>query len=433
VIIEQMFERRSQSVNPAHPRDPLLASLFGLSANTSAGVSITPDRAMRIVAVYAAVRIIAETVASLPLNVYQGRDDGGKEVTRAHPLYPLLHDQPNAWQTSFEWREMMVGHAALRGNAYSEIIHSNGGSVEALIPLHPDRVIPFMPRAGTMAYEYAAADGRSRIILQDEMHHLRGLSADGVKGYDPVDLARDSLGLTAASEEFGARFFGNGTVAGGYLKHPQTLSEDAQKRLIKSWEERHRGPQRSHRPAVLEEGMEWQAIGIEPEKAQFLETRKFQIADIARMFRVPPHMLADLDRATNNNIEHQSLEFLMHTIRPWLVRHEQAIRRDLFSIEDRRKHFAKYLVNALLRGDVKSRGTFYKEMFGIGAMSPNDVRELEDLNPIDGGDQYFIQSNNVAPLTDPVPKDDEDDLIRALTDLVKKNGSDSPDAATDTR
>lgn len=392
MIFESIF-KRSSVVSPTHPRDPVLAEIWGNASNTAAGVRVTADTALQIIAVYAAVRVIAEAIASLPLRLYRRRRDDTRELARNHGLDRVLHMQPNEWQTSFEWREMTMGHVLLRGNAYSEVIYNNSGSVAQLIPLRPDRVTPFRAPDGQIAYEHYPDNGERRILLFNEVHHIRGLSTDGLMGLDPIALARQSLGMTAAAEEFGARFFGNGTVVGGYLRHPNQLSEEAQHRLVKAWEDRHQGVTRSHRPAVLEEGMEWQSLGIEPEKAQFLETRKFQVNEIARMFRVPPHMLGDLERATFSNIEHQSTEFVRDTLRPWLVRHEQAIWRDLLSTEGQRTYYAEYNAEGLLRGDLQSRAQFYKDMWNISVFSANDIRRKENMDPYEGGDAHYVQVN----------------------------------------
>lgn len=262
---------RSTTYDPKHPRDPGLVALFGGGTATAAGITVTVESAMRITAVMACVRVLSETLASLPLKTYRVRPDGGKEPDRTHPLWALLHDQPNRWQTSFELREMLVGHVALRGNAYAQIVSTGGRGVAELIPLHPDRVRPFFAPDGTRAYEYQPDIGPRRILLQDEVLHIPGLGFDGLKGLDPITYAHEALGLSIATEAFGARFFANDARPGVYLQHPTLVSEAAATRLKESWEKRHRGSDNAHRVAVLEEGMTVSAIGVDPDHAQFLE------------------------------------------------------------------------------------------------------------------------------------------------------------------
>lgn len=391
---ERLFSVESRGINKAHPKDPVLAEWFGGSSNTAAGITVTPDKAMRLTAVFAAVRIIAEEVASLPLIVYR-RTKEGKEPAPKHPLYKLLHDQSNRWQTAFEFREMMTGHVVLRGNAYAEIISNRTNPIFELIPLHPDRITSFVAPDKSIAYDYQPEQGETRIILQEEMFHLRGFGSDLLGGISVIEHNREAIGLGMAAEEFGGRFFGNGTVLSGVLEHPNSLSDKALENLKNSWVDRHGGVSRSNRPAILEEGMKWQALGVKPEEAQFLETRKFQISEIARMFRVPPHMLADLEKATFSNIEQQDLNFYKHSIRSWVLRWEQRIQIDLFTTEGRKNFFAKHNLEGFLRGDSDARQKFYSGMFNIGVYSVNEIRELEDKNPVDGGDQRFVPLNMI--------------------------------------
>lgn len=404
MILERLFGRAEQRATKGPsgpPRDPVIADWLGASTHTASGISVRADNATRLIAVFAAVRILAESLASLPLGVIKRNANGTRAPAPEHPLHTLLHRQPNRFQTSFEWREMLMGHLCLRGNAYCELIYSGTKLLETL-PLHPDKVRPFRAPNGEIAYEHTPDTGRPRTLLAADVLHLRGLSRDGLKGMSPIDEARESIGLALAAEEFGGRFFGNGTQIGGNLEHPGKLSDTAYERLKKSFEDRHQGVGRAHRPAILEEGMKWQALGIEPEKAQFLETRKFQITEIARLFRIPPHMLADLERATFSNIEQQSIEFVVHTLRPWLERWEQRLNLSLLSDQAQTQYEIKFSVEGLLRGDSAARATFYRELWGLGVLSPNEIRAYENLNPVDGGDHYYVPVNYAA--TDaPVP------------------------------
>ena len=386
-ILSRAFEKRF------HPSQPADWFLKLASMSTAAGVDVTVESSLQSVAVFACVRILAETVASLPLVLYR-RLARGKERATDHSLYSLLHDLPNPEMTSVELRETLMGHLALWGNAYAEIEYDNAGRVRGLWPLRADKVTP-KRQGGRLVYVVEMPIGPDETLPSDRVMHIRGLGYDGMVGYSPIGLARQAVGLALATEEFGARFFGNGARPGMVLEHPGKLSDEAYDRLKESWEMRHQGLSQAHRIAILEEGMKAEAIGIPPEDAQFLQTRKFQVTEIARLFRVPPHMLADLERATFSNIEHQSLEFVIHTIRPWLVRWEQAIHRDLLSENERQTYFAEHLVAGLLRGDVASRYQAYATARQNGWMSANDIRELENMNPVDGGDVYLVPLNMV--------------------------------------
>jgi HK97 family phage portal protein len=365
--------------------------------DTATGVDVTPDKALQVAAVFACVRILAETVASLPLPIYRRLGNGGKARAPDHYLYPILHDQPNPEMTSFSFRETMMGHVATWGNAYAEIEFNQGGGINALWPLRPDRM-RVKREGGRLQYLYRVPDkvGGQEITLEMErIFHVRGLSNNGIVGYSPIQLARQSVGLALAAEEFGGRFFGNDARPGVILEHPGKLSEEAHKRLRESWESRHGGLDKSHRVAILEEGLQVHEIGLPPGDAQFLETRKYQRSEIASIFRMPPHMIGDLERATFSNIEQQSLEFVIYTLWPWLVRWEQEIKRCLFTPIEARMYFAEFLVEGLLRGDIQSRYQAYATGRQWGWMSANDVRRLENMNPIEGGDAYLVPLNMI--------------------------------------
>ena len=377
----------------AKPESRLIDALGG--NKSTAGVSVNENTALKSTAVFACVRVLAETIASLPLFVYR-RIDRGKEKATEHPLYQILHDRPNEEMTSFTFRETLMGHLALWGNAYAEIVRDRGGRVRELWPLRPDKTWPERDKtAKKLRYKLILPDGEGVILPGDRVLHIPGLSFDGLVGYSPIRLAREAIGLSLAAEEFGARFFSNGARPGGVLEHPNSLSEEAQKRLRQSWNEMHQGLDKQHRIAILEEGMTYKQIGIPPEDAQFLETRKFQLNEIARIYRVPPHMIGDLDKATYSNIEQQSIDFVVNTIRPWLVRWEQAINSKLLTPSEQKKYFAEFKVDGLLRGDIESRYKAYATARQWGWMSANDVRELENMNPIEGGDVYLIPLNMI--------------------------------------
>lgn len=368
---------------------------FGRS---NAGVYVNERSSMQLTTVYACVRVIAETIGSLPLHVCR-RTGGGKERAQDHPLYFILHDEPNSEMTSMTFRETLVTHLLLWGNAYAQILRDGAGRVIGLYPLLPDRMTVDRDKSGNLVYTYRR-DGEQFLLRRDEVMHIPGLGFDGIIGYSPIAVARNAVGLAVAAEQYGSRFFSNGATPSGVLTHPGTI-KDAN-RLKESWNAAYGGSENAGKLAVLEEGMEFKPISIPNNEAQFLESRKFQVSEICRIFRVPPHMVADMDRATFSNIESQNISFGVHTIRPWLVRIEQAMNRDLLSKREKSKYFTMFNMDGLLRGDYESRMKGYSIGMQNGWMSPNDIRELENLNPIpaeQGGDRYYI-NGNMLPLHD---------------------------------
>lgn len=391
------MESRATSGTMGPPRDPVIASWFGGMASSATGLSITPDTAMRSTVVYRCISLLSETYASLPLQVFQELDNGNKQIDKGHPRYKLLHDRPNICQTSFEWREMMAGHFALRNRAYSEIISSGGNAVDQLVPLHPDRVRPFRAPDGRLAFEYQPLNGPARIILQSEMHFLHGkaMDTDGVTPLSPL-ACREAIGLSLAAEEHSARLFGNGTRLGGVLKMAagKSLKDDPTRaRLLKSWREAQSGLKNVGKTAILEDGLEWQEIGMKSVDAQLYELRGLQIPELCRIWGIPPHMVGDLSRSTNNNIEHQGLEFVRHTIRPGAARWEQALRRDLFDGDD--NHCAEFNLDGLMRGDKAAQSAFYASALQNGYKTRNEIRDLENDNKSNaaGMDDFSVQSN----------------------------------------
>ena len=354
---------------------------------------------MQMTAVYSCVRILSETMAQLPLHIYRYNGTGGKEKYLKHPLYKLLHDEPNPEMTSFVFRETLMSHLLLWGNAYAQIIRNAKGEVLALYPLMPNKMTVNRDDNGRLYYLYYRDSEDSPTLGKDsyvylapsDVLHIPGLGFDGLVGYSPIAMAKNAVGLAIATEEYGAKFFANGAAPGGVLEHPGTI-KDPQK-VKDSWNAAYQGSTNAHRVAVLEEGMKYQPIGISPEQAQFLETRKFQINEIARIFRVPPHMLADLEKSSFSNIEQQSLEFVKYTIEPWIIRWEQAMYRALLLDSEKKDIFIKFNLEGLLRGDYVSRMSGYATARQNGWMSANDIRQLEDLDriPADlGGDLYVI-------------------------------------------
>jgi HK97 family phage portal protein len=391
-LFSRLIDRRSmEGSNLSNPAAWLNRWLGGTP--TASGVQVGVTRSLRVVAVYACVRILAETLGSLPLHLYRRLPGGGKEEATDHPLYSLMHDAPNTEMTSMEFRETGMGHAALRGRSYAQIVFGNDGRPVELIPIHPDRIRVGRERTTRrLVYPYDPPDGGARRVFDaEEILHVRGLGSDGLEGYSPITLAREALGLTIAMEEHGARFFANSATPTGIIEHPGVLGEDAYKRLRDSFAEKYEGLRNSSKPILLEEGVKWQAIGIDHENAQFLESRKFQLSEIARLFRVPPHMIADLDKATFSNIEQQSLEFVIHTMLPWLVRHEQRYNARLLLPSERQEYFFELNIDGLLRGDLKSRYEAFQIGRQNGWLSTNDIREMENQNPVPGGDDYVMQ------------------------------------------
>ena len=408
-------EQRSQQTI-GHPRDPIVASWFGGGTQTAAGMVVTPETAMQLSAVYACVRILATALASLPVKPYREKADGGREAVKTHPLYNLLRWQPNGWLTSFEWREMLMGHVLLRGNAYSYKEYRGDGALAALIPLHPDRTTPFWAPNGKVAYRYTDRDGTQHVYLQEEVLHIRGMSNDGLAGMSVIGNLRETIGLTLAAEQFGGRYFGNGTVVSGVLQTDEQLSDAAYERLKQDWANRHAGVYNAHRPAILEEGLKWQSLTVNPEDAQFLETRKFQVSEICRIFGVPPHMVADVSGSTSwgTGIEQQGIGFVVYALQPWLVRWEQAMKRDLLAGKSSQHLYVEFNVDGLLRGDSKARADFYKALFGMGAISSNEIRAKENMNPVAAGNRYYVPLNMADPSAPPPAKDkpapaDDDD------------------------
>ena len=370
--------------------------LFG---RTTSGKPVNERTAMQTTAVYACVRILAEAVASLPLHVYEYRDDGGKKLVHDHPLYYLLHDEPNPEMTSFVFRETLMSHLLIWGNAYAQIIRDGAGRVLGLYPLLPDKMDVQRDDRGNIYYVYSRNSDENPMFKEygdirlkaEEVLHIPGLGFDGLIGYSPIAMAKNAVGMTLACEEYGASFFANGANPGGVLEHPGVLKDPSKVR--ESWNSVYRGVNNAHKIAVLEEGMKYQQIGIPPEEAQFLETRKFQINEIARLYRIPPHMVGDLDKSSFSNIEQQSLEFVKYTLDPWVIRWEQSLQRSLLLPGEKGKYFIKLNVDGLLRGDYQSRMNGYAVGRQNGWFSANDIREMENMNPIpdeEGGSLYLI-------------------------------------------
>lgn len=364
-----------------------------LGTASAAGVRVSEETAMKTSAVWACVRVIARTIGSVPLIVYEQRGDGGRERARHYYLYDVLHDSPNDEQTPLEFREMLTRHCLLRGNGYARIVPGRRGFAHQLVPLHPDLVEPERLESGRIVYRVRQPGGFSVVYNDEDIFHLRGVSADGLKGMSVLECARESIGLALATEQYGARLFAQNARPGGILKHKGALSKEASAKLKLSWEQAHSGVANAHRVAVLEEGMEWQQVGMTNEDAQFLATREFQVSDIARWFGVPLHMIQETSKQTSwgSGIESLGLGFVIYTLLPWATLWEQTIRRDL--IVETNRYYAEHLFDALTRADIKTRYDAYAVGRQWGWLSVNDIRRRENDDPVVGGDVYLEPLN----------------------------------------
>lgn len=376
---------------------PSYSYFFG---RTHAGKRVTDRTALQHIVVYACVRVLSEAIAQLPLHLYK-YNEKGKERVPQHPLYFLLHDQPNPEMTSFVFRETLMSHLLIYGNAYAQIIRNGRGDVIGLYPLMPDKMKVDRDEKNRLIYIYSRYDEanpnmkeQGDIVLQaEDVLHIPGLGYDGLVGYSPIALAKNAIGISIACEDYGASFFGNNANPSGVLEHPGVIKNPD--KLRDAWHRAY-GGRNAHKVAVLEEGVKFTPISIPNNEAQFLETRKFQIEEIARMYRVPLHMIGDLDHATFSNVEHLSLNFVKYSLDPWIVRWEQSLQKALLSDSEKGKYFIKFNVDGLLRGDYASRMQGYSIGIQNGFLCPNDVRELEDMNLIPeekGGFTYMVNGS----------------------------------------
>ena len=382
-------------------RDSGQTFVFG---RADSGERVDEKSAMQIATVYACVRLLAETVAGLPLHLYRSKDGGSaKERAMDHPLYKLLYRQPNPEMTSFSFREVMMTHLLLWGNCYAQIIRDGKNGVLGLYPLLPENIEIDRDDKGQIFYIYHAytdekpgENNKDIYFRRDEIFHVPGLGFNGLVGFSPIAMMKNALGTTLAVEKYGSSFFKNGAQPSGVLEHPGVLKDPS--KIRENWSAVYGGANNAHKVAVLEEGMQYKAISLPPEDSQFLSTRQFGVNEICRIFRVPPHMVQDLEHATFSNIEHQSIDFVVHTLTPWLVRFEQAIVKDLLMEEEQDEYFPKFNVDGLLRGDYQSRMQGYATGISNGFLSPNDIHRLEnwDLIPAEkGGDDYYLNGGYV--------------------------------------
>ena len=385
-----------------------------------AGVRVDHETAMTYAAVYAAVRVISETIATLPWRVLRLKPDGSRERLPTSPVERVLNVRPNPEMSPFAFRETMIAWALTWGNGYAEIVRDGAGRVTELWPIAPDRVDVRRDEAGALVYEVRNNRGEKTYLPASSVYHLHGLGYDGVTGYSVISLAARNIGLGLASEEFAGSFFANGAVLSAVLEHPEHLGDVSYKNLKKSLEEK-TGPKNQHKPMILEEGMKWKQMGIPPEDAQLLATRQFSVIDIARWFRVPPHKLGDLERATFSNIEHQDREFVVNTLMPWTIRMEQEADYKLFPNRGS-SAYTKLMVNALMRGDSQARAEFYQKMANMGVFSINEVRQLEDMDPIGpDGDKRLVQINQTT--LEKIGNDDPEDSEPQIAPAQDQRGA----------
>jgi len=390
---------RSYTVGPLTSRSPELAKYFGGGGSSMAGVSVNEHNISSVSAVWAAVGLLSDDISSLPLMLYKRLPNGGKDKFETHPLYRLLHDEPNPEMTSMVFRRTMQAHASIWQNAYAEIERDKVGRPIALWPLVPESVRVARDRTRALVYVVSNPDGGEVTVPAADMIHLVGRSHDGTVGSSLVEKAKESIGLALAAEQFGATFFGNGATFGGVISFtgakPPEMSDDNYRQQL---EARHQGVKRAHKLLALYNGATYTETGVEPNSAQFLETRTFQIREVARWFKIPPHKLADLADATFSNVEQMNTEYYTSAIRPWLVLWEQELTRKLVSRLERSQQFIEHSIEGFLRGDTAARSAFYTALFNIGAITINEVRGYENLDPLPGGDQAFVQVNNLMPL-----------------------------------
>lgn len=399
------FKSHNREIVPAvtdNVRDSGQIFYFGKS---DSGETVNEKSAMQIATVYACVRLLAESIAGLPLHLYQYTDpeEQNKIKAKDHPLYKILYRQPNDEMSSFTFRETMMTHLLLWGNAYAQIIRDGRNNVLGLYPLQPDQMEVDRDKQGRIIYIYHAytddvpgLNNKDYIFRADEIFHVPGLGFNGLIGFSPIAMMKNALGSAIAVEKYGSAFFKNGAQPAGVLEHPGIIKNP--ERIRENWSDVYGGPQNAHKIAVLEEGMQYKPISLPPEDSQFLSTRQFGVNEICRIFRVPPHMVQDLTHATFSNIEHQSIDYVVYTLTPWLSRFEQAITKDLLLPSEQDTYFPRFNVDGLLRGDYASRSSGYASGISNGYLSPNDVRRLEnmDLIPAEkGGDDYYLNGGYV--------------------------------------
>jgi HK97 family phage portal protein len=410
------MERRAASIADADDRWYL-----PYSDSSADGVEVTADTAMTLSAWWCGVNILANAMGVLPLKLYLTKKGGGRELARDHYLFRMLHRRPNRWMTAFEFRSMSMGHLLTRGNFFAQKVIARDGRLLAVVPLNPTRVTVVVTEK--IRYKFTPLSGEPQWFDEEEILHLRGLSSNGVVGLSPITAARQSLGMALAAQRHGVKFFENFARPGGVLRTPGPLTKEQRNHIRISWAES-QGGENILKPAVLEGGLEWQAIGVNNEDAQWLGSLNHSIVDVARWLNMPPHKLKELSRATFSNIEHQGLEFVVDTILPWAENQEQRYDLTFLTEEEQDQgYYFKYSIEALLRGDSASKAAFYSSLFNMASISPNEIREKEEMDPVEGGDQRFVQMNLI-------PLERAGNLFGAMGyDMLKAKGGDEDEGA----
>lgn len=399
---------RKNDTNRILTTDQLERTLRRGSA-TSSGVHVSPSLAMQFGTVFACVRVRAESIGQLPLHLYERR---GREKVKIpeHPLYSLLHDAPNEATTAQEFWEWVSASLDLHGNAYAHI-NRVGGRVFELLPLDADWVEVRRDAKRDPRYVVRVPGTEPRVIPPADILHIKLMSLNGLTGASVIEQARNTIGLAMAQERHGAAFFKNGATVGGVLQTDQVLDEPTYDALVDAWEEAQTGLDNAYRTAILEAGVKYEQVGMSLADSQYLEGRAFSQTEIAGLFRVPPHLIGNLEHATFSNIEQQGLDYVIHGLTPTMTRIEQRLRLQMFAKEDRTRYYAKFNAGGLVRGDMAARSAFYTTLLNAGALSPNEIRELEDMNPREGGD-VFLTPLNMTPNaggTKPPGEDEDDD------------------------
>ncbi len=364
-----------------------------ITATSVAGVKVDADTALKLSTAWRCVTLIANAIGKLPLIMYQRQSGGGRARAYQHPLYDVLHDRPNAWQTAMDFRSLLTGHLLLRGNAYAHMVPGPRGFADQLVPLHPDRMRVVQNPDRSLVYLYRQQDGTQVAYNQDQIMHIRGFSADGITGLSVVQHAREALGTALATEEYAARWFAQNGKPPAVLQHPGKLSKDASKRLRTEWQALHGGLGNAHQVAVLEEGMTLKEIGFSPEDTQLILSREFNAEDVCRWFGVPPHLAGITSKSSSwgTGIEQLSILFVVYTLTDWTARWEQSIARDLILAPQ--SFFAEFLVDGLLRGDIKTRYEGYATAIGRPWMAANEARRRENMDPLPGLDEVALPLN----------------------------------------
>lgn len=424
------FLIRNLSLSDPKAWNPALWNLYG--AQSLSGETVTEQTALTYSAVYNAISLISGTIGALPLHLIQRKGDK-KRLADDRVMYGVLHDSPNPYMTAMAFRECLMAHILAWGNGYAEIVRNGYGELIQLWPITPNRVTPVM-LDGQLKYRIRMTGEPDVLLDREKILHVPGLGFDGFLGYSVVAMARKSIGLGMAMETFGSRFFGEGTHPGVIVEHPAKLSPEAHANLKASLMDVYSGLGNSHRLMLLEEGMKFQKIVIDPKDSQFLESRQFNIPEIARWFNLPPHKLKDLTKSSFSNIESEQISFVTDSILPWLVRLEQNFNMQLLTKSDREysgrgRLYWKHAVEGLLRADAAARGTYYREMFNIGALSINEIREKEDMDPIPGGDVHLVPLNMTTLQQAVRPRQPEPGAPDTPLPPRKGNGQDKDGAA----